>query len=231
MGAGNVVQVLTNWSSRLNDRPFRALVQMAVVSKDEDCPPRYWGGWAKIADACGSPVPSGCVTGCRGCEKCASQRRVASRAISALIEAGAVVQIEKAGPRRQACFELHLHDTSGASELHRYGRAKGLPKKSRRTLSVQQTQDADSPATLDAQSLATLDAQSPDEEEYISSTGTQAGNNSSQVTTSPAPVDDAPPAAPTDPAELIPCPRCGWQTWECQSRGTCKPARAKEHAR
>ena len=191
MGAGNVAQVLTNWSSRLNDRPFRALVQMAVVSMDEDDPPRYWGGWAKLAEACGSPVPSGCVSGCRGCEKCSSQRKVVTRAVSALLASGAIVQIEKSGPRRQACYELRLWDATGAAEVHRYGRAKGLPKKAVGTLRVQRTLDADSPATLDAHSLAMLDAQSPDKEECTSSTGTQAGNNSPQVTTSPVPVDES----------------------------------------
>lgn len=68
MGAGNVVHVLTRWSPYLNDKPFRTLVQMAVVAMDEGDPPRYWGGWPPLATALGADFPALC--GKHDPEKC-----------------------------------------------------------------------------------------------------------------------------------------------------------------
>jgi len=217
VGAGNAIVVTTLWSQYLNDRPFRALVYMALVSLDDAADPRYWAGWQPLAHACGSPAPRDCETGTahtdgeRECKECAASQRVVRRAVAGLVAAGAVTLIRR--PRKGVNAEYSLRLTAvpdGTKKCQAYGSGP----KSRRTLSVLQTSDAERPTDVGRSASTLQDAERPTEEYQEENSGTQPGTTSALVPTSPAPVDDAPPAAPNDPAELISCPSCRWLLWE-----------------
>ena len=148
MGAGNAIVVATLWSQYLNDRPFRALVYMALVSLDDAADPRYWAGWQQLAHACGSPAPRDCETGTahtdgqRECKECAASQRVVRRAVAGLVTAGAVTLVRR--PRKGVNAEYSLRLTAvpdGTKKCQAYGSGP----KSRRTLSVLQTSDAQRP--------------------------------------------------------------------------------------
>ena len=195
MGAGNVAVVLQCWSRALNDKPFRALVQMALTSKDEDRTPRYWAGWAMIARAVGAIVPDGCEH-CRGCSECQAAQRAARRAIASLVECGVVKQASGARKGWNAEYELHIHVTTAPQAVSRYGtgvRRKpvdnppsgGLDADDRRTLSVLQTPDAERPADAGRSASTLPDAERPAEEEQEKLQEHVAGKTSPQVPMSP----------------------------------------------
>lgn len=77
MGGTLATQVYTYWK-HLPDRPHRLLVHMALTCKDADRPPRYWGGRDALCSALGLP------------EGEATSYRMVSRAISQLIDEGAI---------------------------------------------------------------------------------------------------------------------------------------------
>lgn len=116
VGYANAQVVVSRWSRYLADRPFRALVQMALMTQDTSSgDPVYWGGWAPLAVACGADVPPECVgprpdgSSCRGCHGCQAARRVVSRATAALV-AAQVVEVS-ARPRggQQTEYRLLIH--------------------------------------------------------------------------------------------------------------------------
>ena len=93
MGARNVAAVFTHWT-HLPHVPFRVLVFMALVAKDGDPAPRYWGGVEPLAEALGrSVMPFGEV---------AHRDQVAvSSALTVLVRAGALrVVVRPARGRR-----------------------------------------------------------------------------------------------------------------------------------
>lgn len=105
MGAGNVKAVYETWSS-LPDRQFRVLAYMALVSKDGDAVPTYWGGWKALAGAIG-----------RGGHEqlTAAEARAAKEAVrvalKALTKAGAIDVSRSSAPGRNATYEIHLPAT------------------------------------------------------------------------------------------------------------------------
>jgi hypothetical protein len=52
MGAAHVAMVYTSWS-HLPDRPFRALVYMALQAKDSHTDPQFWGGRESLCQCLG----------------------------------------------------------------------------------------------------------------------------------------------------------------------------------
>lgn len=107
MGAGNVKLVYARWY-HLPDLPFRVLAYMALVAKDGDEKPMYWGGWESLALAAGRLVPE---------RNDADQdvkrvRRAALKAVTSavgvLIDRGAVRVKVPAAPGRHATYELIL---------------------------------------------------------------------------------------------------------------------------
>lgn len=104
MGARNVSAVFTFWS-HLDAGPFRVLAYMALVTKDDDDPPRYWGGWEALARALGRDLTSG--------TKAAHQRSVV-RAVAALRDARALETARSSGPSTRAEYTLCLMRTHDA---------------------------------------------------------------------------------------------------------------------
>lgn len=86
MGASLAVAAYATFS-HLPDRPFRLLVHMALTAKDDDKPPRYYGGAKAMTQALGMDP------------KRATCRQMASRAASLLVDAGAISRVEDTGYR------------------------------------------------------------------------------------------------------------------------------------
>lgn len=108
MGAGNVKLVYARWAG-LPDLPFRVLAYMALVSKDEEAKPCFWGGWEALALAAGRVVPD------RSDDPEATKaRRAALKAVNAatktLVERGAIRVKVAAAPGRNATYELNFAD-------------------------------------------------------------------------------------------------------------------------
>jgi hypothetical protein len=115
MGAGNVKAAYGVWS-HLPDPAFRLLVFMALVTKDEDDPPIFWGGRETQAIGIGRKPPH-----------TAADMRAVERAVTKLREAGAIELVQHSAPGHTARHALHLspvarrrvseddtrHDTSG----------------------------------------------------------------------------------------------------------------------
>lgn len=98
--------VYARWAG-LPDLPFRVLAYMALVSKDEEPKPCFWGGWEALALAAGRTVPD------RSDDPEATKvRRAALKAVNAatktLVERGAVRVKVVAAPGRNATYELNL---------------------------------------------------------------------------------------------------------------------------
>lgn len=108
MGAGNVKLVYARWAG-LPDLPFRVLAYMALVSKDEDSKPCFWGGWEALALAAGRTVPDRCDD-----PEATKVRRAALKAVNAatktLVERGAIRVKVAAAPGRNATYELNFAD-------------------------------------------------------------------------------------------------------------------------
>lgn len=103
MGARNVTAAFTHWNT-LPHAPFRVLLFMALVSRDGEQEPRYWGGVEAIAEALGRrPGPSGVL---------AHRDQVAvSSALAALCRAGAARLLVRPCPGRRAEYALVLDPT------------------------------------------------------------------------------------------------------------------------
>lgn len=94
MGAQNVSKVFTHWR-HLSHREARALIFMANMALDADKPPRYFGGWAALAEALGlSDAPSA--------------KRMTMQVFAALRAAGATVSSGQARMNVRAEYALAL---------------------------------------------------------------------------------------------------------------------------
>jgi hypothetical protein len=95
MGAQLVALTYAHWK-HLPDRPFRLLTYMALVTKDTNAAPTFYGGRTAMAEALGLPDTD------------ASSKRMVSRAIAVLVDAGAVkrVYMGHAGKRSEYLLTL-----------------------------------------------------------------------------------------------------------------------------
>jgi hypothetical protein len=105
MGAGNVKAVYGLWG-HLPDNPFRLLAFMALTSRDEDRPPRFWGGRETLAVGLGRDVPSGDDQAARRARRATFE--AVRWTVQQLIEAGAIQRTRNASPGRTAEYALSL---------------------------------------------------------------------------------------------------------------------------
>jgi hypothetical protein len=205
MGSGNVAIALDRWSAHLNDKPFRALMRMAVVSMDGEDSPRYWGGWPPLARAVGATFPAECDAhdpstcshgdrcrgrACHGCKGCQAAQRAVTRAVQGLLATGAIHLVHRAANGRNAEYALQL--SAVPTPVDKPGRY-GTGVKTSPTLSVQQQPDAQRPATARRSASGMPDAQRRADYKQEDSPGTQPGTTSPKPGTSPG-------AEPVDPA-------------------------------
>lgn len=106
MGAENVSRVFTYWT-HLPDRAFRALSYMALVSIDQDMPPRYFGGYLALARILGREVSADPVTDAERRARKAAMESVRVVVRTLLGACAIVVDVEEA-PGRGPEFSLLL---------------------------------------------------------------------------------------------------------------------------
>lgn len=122
MGAKNVITVYQNWAN-LPHREMRALAFMAVNGMDDAEPPVYFGGWEALAVALGAD-PFGNTE---------SARKTATRAISGLLKAGAIVSTGRAGAGVRAEYAIiltpgELYTPCGKGREATWGKVEQLEK-------------------------------------------------------------------------------------------------------
>lgn len=93
MGAALAVRVYVQWK-HLPDRPFRVLVRMALMALDDDPDPKYFGGRELLIDALGLDPAKG------------TSGRMATRAVSDLVKAGAIERTKSGGRRMEYTLTL-----------------------------------------------------------------------------------------------------------------------------
>ncbi|MCA4132948.1 hypothetical protein [Arthrobacter sp. M4] len=117
MGAGNVALAFAHWAS-LDDRSFRVLCRMALVSMDNGNPPKYFAGRDDLAAALGKEVPAKPDDADLSPEAEAARKARASvheivrKAVARLAREGAIVSSGDARFKNRAEYSLHL-DRSG----------------------------------------------------------------------------------------------------------------------
>gem|GEM_PF-6757393 len=113
LGAGNVSLAFTNWAG-LDDRSFRVLCRMALVSMDNGTPPRYFAGRDDLAAALGKPLPAKPDDSDQSAEAEASRKARASvyevvrKAVARLVKEGVIVSSGDARFRNRAEYSLYL---------------------------------------------------------------------------------------------------------------------------
>lgn len=113
MGASNVSKAFKHWA-HLDDRSFRVLCRMALVSMDNGEPPKYWAGRDDLALALGKAVPPKPDKGDGSPEAKAADRIRASsfeivrKAVAVLAKEGVISSSGDAGYRGRAEYSLHL---------------------------------------------------------------------------------------------------------------------------
>lgn len=113
MGARNVAKAFTYWVS-LDDRSFRVLCRMALLSMDDGNPPKYFAGRDDLAEALGKHVPAKPEDGDLSPEADAARKQRASvyeivrKAVARLAKEGVIVSSGDARFRNRAEYSLHL---------------------------------------------------------------------------------------------------------------------------
>lgn len=113
MGASNVSKAFTHWA-HLDDRSFRILCRMALVSMDNGEPPKYWAGRDDLALALGKTVPAKPEESDHSPEAetlrriRASTYEVVRKAVAKLAKEGVISSSGDARFRNRAEYSLHL---------------------------------------------------------------------------------------------------------------------------
>lgn len=129
MGAGNVKRVYAQWAY-LPHVPFRALTYMALVSRDGDDPPRFYGGRDALALAIGRTLTD---------ESTDKERNAAYEAVryatSTLTKHGAIKAANKAhtGRRQEWLLNLLPQNQPGSVDPEPSGLTQDHPGSSSRT--------------------------------------------------------------------------------------------------
>lgn len=217
MGAENVKATFGTWG-RLPDRAFRALVYMVNRTYDRPTdgkPPRtFWGGREELAVALGVTVPPrpGQDVPQDVRDKVVKARKsafkVTDKVVAILVSEGAIERIREPRSGIRAEYRLLLDPFQRGAE----------------DPSTRGAEDPSRGGSMDPSSGG------PKEEQRNHTGTSREEEHAPEVTTSPVPVDDAPPAAPTDPEDLLICGVCGWQAWEGHASNCTAPIRTKEPA-
>lgn len=107
MGYGNVKAVYGVWGD-LPDGAFRLLAYMALIAKDEDDPPRFYGGRETLAYALGWAVEDKRTTDPVEIAKREQAFKSVHRTLGILKKAGAITTLVAAAPGRTAEYGLNL---------------------------------------------------------------------------------------------------------------------------
>lgn len=195
MGAGNVALAFANWAT-LDDRSFRVLCRMALVSMDNGSPPRYFAGRDDLAASLGKPIPakpddadnSAAAEAARKAR--ASVYEVVRKAVARLVKEGVIVSSGDARFRNRAEYSLYLHRTGQAQQIVAPVPNESLPHQTQQNVAPLPQQNV---APLAQQNVATgptdhcpLGVEEPLEEELI---GIPAGANPGMAQESPAQVE------------------------------------------
>lgn len=116
MGYNNVAAVYTHWG-HLSDRDARLLAWLALIAKDTDAPPRYWGGWAHAAES-----------GLGRREFNEPARQAVKRAFRSLVASGALVSSHSAVPGRTSEYALTLDPATTARVVGATVGSTGYPQ-------------------------------------------------------------------------------------------------------
>jgi hypothetical protein len=108
MGAGNVKLVFTRWGD-LPHGPFRVLTFMALVSLDDDHPPRFWGGRESLVVALGRKLPDEVDEDTKRERQAAF--KAARDATTTLTKRGAITVVRTARPGQRQEWILNLDRT------------------------------------------------------------------------------------------------------------------------
>lgn len=102
MGAGNAKLAFGHWAGKVPPGSLAVLVFMALVTKDSDESPMFWGGQESIALT---------VLGRRG-EFDSADSRAVERLLTPLFRVGAIATQKHSAPGRRARYTLNLHPSS-----------------------------------------------------------------------------------------------------------------------
>lgn len=192
MGAGNVAQAFTYWTS-LDDRSFRVLCRMALVSLDNGNPPKYFAGRDDLAAALGKSLPpkpedTDLTPEAETARKVrASVYEIVRKAVAKLVKEGAIVSSGDARFRNRAEYSLHLTPQRQPQQNVAPVTNESLPQQTQQSVAPMPQQIV---APMPQRSVATdptdrcpLGVEEPLEEPLI---GIQLGSNIAEAVESPA---------------------------------------------
>lgn len=192
MGAGNVAQAFTYWTA-LDDRSFRVLCRMALVSLDNGNPPKYFAGRDDLAAALGKSLPpkpedTDLTLEAEAARKVrASVYEIVRKAVAKLVKEGAIVSSGDARFRNRAEYSLYLTPQRQPQQNVAPVTNESLPQQPQQSVAPK-TQQNIAPKTQ--RSVATdptdhcpLGVEEPLEEPLI---GIQLGSNIAEAVQSPA---------------------------------------------
>lgn len=185
MGARNAMHVFTYWW-HLPSPAFRAALYMALVTKDSDPEPRYWGGRDALVKAIGKDTPPEPAPGDKS-RRAADFRRRRNNdfealriAIKTLIGTGLLAVENHTGPGRPAVYKLNL------AALVPSGTPQTQPgEQPRLSPGTPQTEPGNTPDSARGEDGAPLRGAPSEEEERIRGIG-EDENRSPNATISPA---------------------------------------------
>jgi len=174
MGSANVGLVYGRWG-HLPDRSFRLLAYMALISMDEDDPPVFWQGRESLSMALGRMTPPAPAKG--DTSERANQFKKArtadfeavKSALRALFQEDVVRVAKECGPGSPTVYSLHLDAGTGKAEPVQRGR---LSLSTGKAEPVQRGRLSLPPTTKEPKDF-------------------NPNPNPTQVTNSPAPVDNS----------------------------------------
>jgi hypothetical protein len=182
MGAGNVSLVSINYAS-VPGNAFKILVKMALICLDSDVKPRWWGGDGILLSALGRVNPPD-EDDSEEAKAVRHANGVALRAaVNDLVKAGAATYAVRPSRSKQAEYWLHW-EPQGKPAV-RAGKACGSAVEPQGKPAVRAGKPCSSRRKTAGQQAKTA----PHEDIGGLETKNKEGNNSPQVSTSPAPVD------------------------------------------
>lgn len=105
MGAANVKVVVAHWA-HLSGNAFKMLTYMAVTARDDDAPPRYWGGREDLALSIDRRPPA--AYGPDADKQRQLDFKAVERVVAELIVEKAITLINRPAPGRNAIYQLNL---------------------------------------------------------------------------------------------------------------------------